>query len=664
MAETEFKDKIEAFEKWRSDIYRTVENLGPWLKKHHMETEQSEQSEQKIKRTLEALASDRLSIAFVAEFSRGKTELINSIFFADYGKRLLPSSAGRTTMCPTELFFDDNKKSYVRLLPIETRFRDTPLNAYKQDERYWVNIPLELDSPEQMESAFSEIVQTKKVSVEEAGRLGLYTDELHPHQQSPEGRVEIPKWRHALISYPHPLLKNGLTILDTPGLNALGSEPELTLNLLPQAQAVLFVLSADTGVTRTDLEMWQHHIKGFQASRQRGLVVVLNKIDTLWDELNDNHDIKEEIDNQCQTTSKILGIRSDAIFPVSAQKGLLAKIRKDDALLQRSALLKLEDYLARNILGEKQRIIIDTVTSDISLMIDQARGIIGARLANAKKQMDELEGLGGKSKEVIIHMMDTSRAEQAQYMKNVDEFQSSKRKLAKQAAVLLNALDIERLDRMIAQAQKEMSGSWTTAGLKKVMRVLFFDIREKMQIVVDQSEETRRLIRAIYQKFQREHEFPPIQPKMFSVMKYRVDLELLHQEAEIFRKSTLTTMTEQTFLIKKFVSTIVDRARNIFIQAHSEADTWLNSTLEPLAHQVRDHKLMMEKRLSSLKKIHQSESMLQSRVNELQEQYTLSARQLTTLRNMHQTLSSSRPLTEEERPKPALVLNKKKVSSG
>ena len=54
--------------------------------------------------------------------------------------------------------------------------------------------------------------------------------------------------------------------------------------MLPAAQAVLFVLGADTGVTRSDMEIWQHHIKGFQSGRQRGLMVVLNKIDTLWDD--------------------------------------------------------------------------------------------------------------------------------------------------------------------------------------------------------------------------------------------------------------------------------------------------------------------------------------------------------------------------------------------
>jgi hypothetical protein len=38
-------------------------------------------------------------------------------------------------------------------------------------------------------------------------------------------------------------------ILDTPGLNAIGTEPELTLNLIPNAHAVLFILAAETGVT-------------------------------------------------------------------------------------------------------------------------------------------------------------------------------------------------------------------------------------------------------------------------------------------------------------------------------------------------------------------------------------------------------------------------------
>ena len=67
------------------------------------------------------LQSERLTIAFVAEYSRGKSELINALFFADLGTRLLPSGVGRTTLCPTEIAWDPARPPSIRLLPIQTR---------------------------------------------------------------------------------------------------------------------------------------------------------------------------------------------------------------------------------------------------------------------------------------------------------------------------------------------------------------------------------------------------------------------------------------------------------------------------------------------------------------------------------------------------------------
>ncbi len=323
MSQPILEKQLRAYEQWKANIIRTVDEYYAWLKKYKLA---SSAAEKRINECLSNLYSDRLTVAFVAEFSRGKTELINAIFFADYGRRLLPSTAGRTTMCPTELFYDRQAgQPYVRMLPIETRLQDTGIRELKKKPAHWVTYPLNLDSPSQIESCLQEVVQTRRVSLKEAVRLGLYDPSQHPHKSRPPATVDIPKWRHALISFPHPLLKEGLVILDTPGLNALGSEPELTLNMLPSAQGVLFVLAADAGVTRTDLELWQNHIKGFQTSRRRGLVVVLNKVDTLWDELRDEASIGMAVRKQCKETSNILGVSIDTIFPVSAQKGLLAR---------------------------------------------------------------------------------------------------------------------------------------------------------------------------------------------------------------------------------------------------------------------------------------------------------------------------------------------------
>lgn len=653
MDKIRFQQQLQAYDQWKMDIINTIEEYGPWLEENGMSTPDMQHN---IEHTLKTLKGDKLTIAFVAEFSRGKTELINAIFFADYGHRLLPSDAGRTTMCPTELFYDSHRnESYLHLLPIETRLQDITITQLRDDHKQWVHYPLETESVEQMKAALNEAIQTKSVPLEEAKQLGLYSPDLHPHQSKPPEMIEIPKWRHALISFPHPLLKQGLTILDTPGLNALGTEPELTLNMLPSAQAVLFVLGADTGVTRSDMEIWQHHIKGFQSGRQRGLMVVLNKIDMLWDDLRDAADVSEAIRNQQSSSAEILGIAQTAVFPVSAQKGLLAKVKKDPELLDKSGLLDLENFLGQDVLGIKQQIILDTLGSDVGQMLDNSRSVLSGKLNNTKGQLEELEELSGKSDDVITGLMEKTRIEQSQYLRDVESFQLSRKELKQQADQLQETLNFKTLDRVIERSRREMSNSWTTGGMKSAMKRLFEEIRHNMQSVVSQSEQTRKLIRSIYRKFQNEHGFSVVQPKMFSIVKYRVELELLHQEAEVFRNSPVTAMMEQNFVVKRFFSALVNRAREIFHRADSEIGAWLVSTLEPLVLQIRDHKEMMEKRLSNLQKIGQSRSTLQYRILELQEQYTEIARQLTALRNMANRLGNNQPLTSVDRPKPKLV---------
>ncbi|RDH88341.1 MAG: hypothetical protein DIZ77_11800 [endosymbiont of Seepiophila jonesi] len=654
MEKIRFQQQLQAYGQWKANILRTISEYGPWLEQNGMSTPETQT---RITQTMEMLKHDRLTIAFVAEFSRGKTELINAIFFADHGRRLLPSSAGRTTMCPTEIFFDrEREEAYVRLLPIETRLQDTLISDLRKDEKQWVHYPLETESVEQMETSLGEVMQTKMVTVEEATHLGLYSPALHPHQKKPPKLIEIPKWRHALISYPHTLLKQGLTILDTPGLNALGSEPELTLNMLPSAQAVLFVLAADTGVTRSDMEIWQHHIKGFQSGRQRGLMVVLNKIDTLWDDLLEPEEISATISRQQGETAKMLGVSESAVFPISAQKGLVvAKVRHESELLERSDLLSLESHLATDVLGIKQQIILDTVGADIGQMLDNSRSVLSGKLTNAKKQLEELEELSGKSDDVINNLMEKTREEQSQYMHDVESFQVSRQKLKGQADNLRAALDLDTLDNIINRSRREMTNSWTTHGMKTVMKNLFEEVRRNMHTVVSQSEQTRKLIRSIYRKFQNEHGFAVIQPKMFSIVKYRVELELLHQEAEVFRNSPVTAMMEQGFVVKRFYAALVSRARHIFHRASDDINNWLVTTLEPLVLQIRDHKEMMEKRLNNLQKIGQSRNTLQFRIVELQDQYTEAARQLTSLRNMANRLNDSELLNKEKRPRPRLV---------
>ena len=107
-----------AYHEWRNQLAGGLSDFRRWLSDNEL---CDAQTDQRIDRLLEKLREDRLHVAFVAEFSRGKSELINAIFFAYYGNRMLPSTAGRTTMCPTELMYDMSKPACIELLPIETR---------------------------------------------------------------------------------------------------------------------------------------------------------------------------------------------------------------------------------------------------------------------------------------------------------------------------------------------------------------------------------------------------------------------------------------------------------------------------------------------------------------------------------------------------------------
>jgi len=385
MAADRFTDQMQAYGRWKHTLVEAILKYQRWLEQNKMT---NPDMELRIFELLEQLKSDSLTIAFVAEFARGKTELINAIFFSEYDRRLLPSEAGRTTMCPTELFYDSAEDtSYIRLLPIETRLEDTSISEHRKHPINWTSIELNTSSSEAMAEAFREVVRTKKADLTTAQRLGLFDPERDKGHMNSDGTVDIPMWRHALISFPHPLLKEGLRILDTPGLNAMGSEPELTLNMLPNAQAVIFVLAADTGVTKSDMEMWSHHVQALNADARHARLVVLNKVDTLWDELKDEATVNNTIQAQCNTAAKMLAIDTSSVFPVSAQKGLLAKIRHDKDLIKRSNILSLETILSTDILPKKQDIVRESVVGEIGSMVKQSRDLIASRLVKTRMSL-------------------------------------------------------------------------------------------------------------------------------------------------------------------------------------------------------------------------------------------------------------------------------------
>ncbi|HMS81455.1 MAG TPA: GTPase, partial [Burkholderiaceae bacterium] len=81
----------------------------------------------------------------------------------------------------------------------------------------------------------------------------------------------------------------------------------------------------------------------------------------LWDGLKPQAEIDREIDDQVTSVSRTLQLAPQRIFPVSAQKGLVAKVTRDEALLARTRLPELERALSREMVPQQQSIVRETV---------------------------------------------------------------------------------------------------------------------------------------------------------------------------------------------------------------------------------------------------------------------------------------------------------------
>ncbi|MFI3185356.1 MAG: dynamin family protein [Methylococcaceae bacterium] len=616
MRNMEFKEQMHEYSLWRAKLVQAIEMYHQWRIRYGMKDAHSSDT---ILNILNGLQADRITLAFVAEFSRGKTELINSLFFAETGVRLLPSSPGRTTMSPTELFHDINGGSYIRLLNIESRLEDISLAEFKKNPDRWTQIDLDCNSPTQMQEAFKELVATKLVSRDLADKLGLWNEREAAEQGiiNPE-KVEIPCWRHALISFPHPLLMQGLSILDTPGLNALGTEPELTLSMLPNAQAIIFVLAADTGVTKSDLEMWNNHVCHNRGGSRQGLAVVMNKIDAMWDDLADENGYEASIRSQIKTSAAILKVNEDVIFPVSAKQALLAKVKDDGVLLEKSRISGLENYLANDILSQRKTMLLGTITRDIGFLVNESSNLTNGSLTNAATQLDEFKKIDFQNQDMTGKLMAETRDRQTVYMSNVENFQASRRVFGVQAQTLIDSFAKEKMDLIIKSTKHDMAKSLTTYGMKQNMRKLFDELRDLLQDSVDITNETRRLVKVIHKKFRDEHGFKEIEPQLFSIKQYQIELEHIFEEGEAFRSSAKTTMSEQSVVINKLYSTLIAKARNILRQAHADSITWSNGVLTPLMHQIKDHKKQIEGRLQMLRKINDSKGSVMENIASLE----------------------------------------------
>lgn len=654
MADQILNNEIEQYSAWRQQVSQAVQDLSSFLKAKNVT---DLRTHHQFENVLGALADDNLSVAFVAEFSRGKSEMINTIFFGNYKKRILPSGSGRTTMCPTELMYDPNMPSAVRLLPIESRKDERALFELKKDKELWHEIKFDADDVDSVSDAMRGMTENKLVSKayakelkfdlleEKDAELGLPVNEYD--------EVEIPSWRHAIINLPHPLLEQGLVILDTPGLNAIGAEPELTINQLATAHTVVFILSHDTGVTSTDLELWEQHLDGDKSGvdRNQRKLVALNKIDALWDGIRSDIEIQNEIDAQVRATSKTLNLDPRNIFPVSAQKGLLAKLSDDDELLKRSNIPALEDAIASKLIPEKRKIVVEKVRGALETILDSASSIMDNRLKDADEHIAELKQLSSKNTDVISHIMLKVQSEKSSLEKDMQRYQALRTVYSKETTKLVQMLSGDRLEKLVAITKHNMARCASSLTLQKTISKFFERLNYYIDSAIDQANEIAALSENITRDFEQDHGIANFKVRRLRLEKFKQEVNRLEVKHRHLKDTRTLFFREQMSITNRFYESVVQAARKIFSHALRDATNWNNNLMVPMETYVREHHTQLRRRLESVKRIHKASDTVEQRLQELtvmQAQLVEQHGQFTTFKSQLTTL-----MTEaEEKNKP------------
>ncbi len=212
-----------------------------------------------------------------------------------------------------------------------------------------------------------------------------------------------------------PWLAGGLRLVDTPGIGSVHQHnTEVTRRYLPQADAVIFVASADQPLGRNELDFLA------DIRRHAGKVFcLLNKIDHLSEA-----EVAESVAFATRVVHEAMG-EAVPVFPLSARLALHGNLAHDDALLARSGLPAFDAALQRFLAQERGAVWARSVRQQLARLLDETRLALelerGALAAQAALLDARLQAFAARKAESLQARSDFDALLQADSLKLLEE---------------------------------------------------------------------------------------------------------------------------------------------------------------------------------------------------------------------------------------------------
>lgn len=318
-----------------------------------------------LEERLPRLEEERFNLVVLGEFNHGKTTFVNALL----GKTVLPVGVTPTTAAIHHLSWSDDVQAAA---------------VMKDGER-------------------------KELSLEELKRFAAEGD-------------QATETRFLEVEYPAEILRNRVTLVDTPGVNDLNLQrAEITYSYIPRADAVIFLLDAGQILKESERIFIEERL--IKQSRDK-IFFVVNKIDLLTEPE------REEALAYAREHLAAM-IENPAVFGVSSTMALLGEG-------ERSGLPTLVEKLSAFLGDERGRILLDNAITDAqraaaalerhmiirsrSLAMDEAE--LDRRITSVE---DELKHRGRRVEELESRIADATDLLKTEVAKDLGRFCESLR---------------------------------------------------------------------------------------------------------------------------------------------------------------------------------------------------------------------------------------------
>ncbi len=588
---------------WCQDAAHALEDLRHWGTLAQLADPNSAARLAHLQRRL---STDRTTVAFVGEAGRGKTKLINTLLFSDFGGPALPEVVAEGMVCPIELRYDPTKPPSIRLLPIETREDPRSLREFLAGDDGWAMQMLDLSSKNKIAQGLSVIAETKGVQLAHASKLGL-PPRLFAKQVAEDGTPEIcvPRWRYAQANLPHPALRSGLTLMHIPSVTALQIEPELSDYRLPEADALVFVADILKGIEPVDAQLWRDHCANIGEDERA--FVMLNRLDELMATVSEDV-ASAEVERRGLAAASILGISRTRVFVLSSAT----------TSAMPSELNRFATSIADAIFNNRAKAHAAALQAESGSILSEGRHLLESRKALLDENLSELNALLTKNQRLMSTlsqrvMEESARVRSAQIM--FDDCSASH--LTNMEGIRTRLEAKESKQRSAGAAAKISSGNHSK-DVDSIIADYLTENAELLDGAVSRIVAVQNMVHGLNRAFSLDYGLKPVDVAPFPTQRFAGEMAKLESKAKQDFKGAKRSLTRSwDSIAEDFTDEVASKVDHIFAIAARESNLWLNSLMRDFETELSQMQSNFNQRLGSMTRLKEADEKLNQEVDEL-----------------------------------------------